>query len=277
MSILRSSNPILAEGRLEEALRSAPVSQGTVTVAGVVNKTTLCLAVAVVFGALGNAFVTSKFVQANPGSILMVNVAAFVVSLGVGFALFGRPSWAIFLAPIYAAVQGFFMGAVGVVLDTILKSEGIALTGGIALQAFIMTAGVELTCLILYRSGAVRITQRGAFILWACVLGIGVTYLISFVLSLFGVATPFISLPNQTGGSTGAYIGLAINGLILVVAAFTFIADIQQVDQASKEGAPASSEWYLAYGLTVSLVWIYFESMKIIFRLAMIFGGGKRD
>jgi len=190
--------------------------------------------------------------------------------------LFGRPSWAIFLAPIYAAVQGFFMGAVGVVLDNILKSKGIALTGGIALQAFIMTAGVALTCLILYRSGAVRITQRGAFILWACVLGIGVTYLISFVLSLFGVATPFISLPNQTGGSTSAYIGLAINGLILVVAAFTFIADIQQVDQASKEGAPASSEWYLAYGLTVSLVWIYFESMKIIFRLAMIFGG-KRD
>ena len=131
MSILRSSNPILAEGRLEEALRSSPNSQATVTVAGVVNKTTLCLAVAVVFGALGNAFVTSKFVQANPGSILMVNVAAFVVSLGVGFAWFGRPSWAIFLAPIYAAVQGFFMGAVGVVLDTILKSKGIALTGAL--------------------------------------------------------------------------------------------------------------------------------------------------
>ena len=161
-------------------------------------------------------------------------------------------------------------------MHNILASNGIKLTGGIALQAFIMTAGVALTCLILYRSGAVRITQRGASILWACVLGIGVTYLISFVLSLFGVATPFISLPNQTGGSTSAYIGLAINGLILVVAAFTFIADIQQVDQASKEGAPASSEWYLAYGLTVSLVWIYFESMKIIFRLAMIFGG-KRD
>lgn len=272
MSILRSSNPILAEGRLEEALRSSSSSQGTVTVSGVVNKTTLCLAVAVVFGALGNSFV-----KTNPSALFMVSMASFVVSLGVGFALFGRPSWAIFLAPIYAAVQGFFMGAVGVVLDNILAAKGIQLTGGIALQAFIMTVGVALTCLILYRSGAVRITQRGAFILWACVLGIGVTYLISFVLSLFGVATPFISLPNQTGGSTGAYIGLAINGLILVVAAFTFIADIQQVDQASKEGAPASSEWYLAYGLTVSLVWIYFESMKIIFRLAMIFGGGKRD
>ncbi|MCE9618314.1 MAG: Bax inhibitor-1/YccA family protein [Planctomycetes bacterium] len=271
MSILQSSNPVLAEGRLAEALRCAPRSEGTVTVGGVVNKTTLCLAVAVVFGALGNAFA-----QANPSQLGIVNVAAFAVSLGVGFALFGRPSWAVFLAPIYAAVQGFFLGAVGLVLDNLLKARGISLTGGIALQAFVMTVGVAVTCLILYRSGAVRITQRGAFILWACVLGIGVTYLISFVLYLFGVQTPFIALPSQTGGSSGAYIGLGINALILVVAAFTLVADIQMVDQAAKEGAPASSEWYLAYGLTVSLVWIYFESMKIIFRLAMIFGG-KRD
>ena len=85
MSILRSSNPILAEGRLEEALRSSPSSQATVTVAGVVNKTTLCLAVAVVFGALGNSFV-----KTNPGALFMVSMASFVVSLGVGFALFGR-------------------------------------------------------------------------------------------------------------------------------------------------------------------------------------------
>jgi uncharacterized YccA/Bax inhibitor family protein len=271
MSILQSSNPVLADGPLAAAMRSTPRAEGAVTVAGVVNKTTLCMAVAVVFGALGHAFV-----KANPGTLFVVNVASFVVALGVGIALFGRPAWAVLLAPIYAAAQGFFMGAVGLVLDNILRARGVQLTGGIALQAFVMTIGVSLACLVLYRTGAVRITQRGAFILWVCLLGIGATYLISFVLSLFGVATPLINLPTQTGGSPAAYIALGINVLILAVASFTLVADIQQVDQAAREGAPASSEWYLAYGLTVTLIWIYFESMKIIFRLAMIFGG-KRD
>jgi uncharacterized YccA/Bax inhibitor family protein len=97
------------------------------------------------------------------------------------------------------------------------------------------------------------------------------------VLGFFGVNVPFLSLPTQAGASGAAYIGLAINGVILVVAALTLIADIQQVDMAVRSGAPASAEWYLAYGLLVSLIWIYMESLKIVYRLALIFGGGKRD
>jgi hypothetical protein len=146
--------------------------------------------------------------------------------------------------------------------------------GGVAMQAFVVTTGVSIACLLLYRSGAIRFNQRGAFILWCAVLGIAATYLISFVLSLFGVQTAFISLPTQTGNSSGAMIGLAINAVILIVAALTLVADIQQVDQAVAAGAPESSEWYLAYGLLVSLIWIYLESMKIVFRIAMMFGGG---
>jgi uncharacterized YccA/Bax inhibitor family protein len=147
----------------------------------------------------------------------------------------------------------------------------------VALQAFLMTLGVSTACLLLYRSGAVRITQRGAFVLWCAVLGIAITYLITMVLGFFGVNVPFLSLPTQAGASGAAYIGLAINGVILVVAALTLIADIQQVDMAVRSGAPASAEWYLAYGLLVSLIWIYMESLKIVYRLALIFGGGKRD
>jgi len=272
MSLLESSNPVLADGRLGPALRNASQSRDAATVSGVINKTSLCLAVAVVFGAIG-----ASVVRANPGLLGVVNIVAFVASLAVGFAMWGRPAWAAVLAPIYAAAQGLFLGAISLVLDSLLKAKGIQLAGGIALQAFLVTAGVTAACLILYRSGAVRISQRGAFVLWCAVLGIAITYLVSFVLSLFGVATPFLSLPTQTGTGNGAMIGLAINGVILVVAALTLVADIQQVDEAVASGAPASTEWYLAYGLLVSLVWIYLESLKLVFRLAMIFGGGKRD
>ncbi len=269
--MLESSNPVLAQGRLGPALHNASAEQATATVGGVVNKTSLCIGVAVVFGAIGNSVV-----QANPGLLPLISIVSFVAALGVGFALYGRPAWAAFLAPVYAATQGFFLGAIALVLDSMLAKQGISVAGGVALQAFVITIGVSGACLFLYRSGAVRISQRGAFILWVAVLGIAATYLISFVLSFFGVSVPFLSLPTEAGGSNAAYIGLAINGVILLVAAFTLLADMQQVDQAVSGGAPASCEWYLAYGLLVSLIWIYLESMKMVFRLAMIFGG-KRD
>lgn len=272
MSMFQSTNPVLADGRLEPALRQAQAAQAPATVGGVVNKTCLCLAVAVVFGAIGNSVVRS-----NPSLLLPVNLVSAIVSLGVAFAMYGRPAWAAVLTPIYAATQGFFLGAVALVLDAILAKNGIKLAGGVALQAFLVTAGISTACLLLYRSGAVRISERGAFLLWCAVLGIGITYLIAFVLGLFGMQVPFLSLPTQAGASGAAYIGLAINGVILVVAALTLVADIQQVDMAVREGAPANTEWYLAFGLLVSLIWIYMESLKIVFRLAMIFGGGKRD
>ena len=272
MSMLESSNPVLSEGRLDAALSGAQGSPATATVGGVINKTSLCLAVAVVFGAIGNSVV-----KARPELLGVLNIVSFVASLGVAFALYGRPAWANVLTPVYAATQGFFLGAVALVLDAMLARNGIKLAGGVALQAFLVTAGVSMACLILYRSGAVRISERGAFVLWCLVLGIAITYLLSFVLGLFGVQVPFLSLPTQAGASNAAHIGLAINGVILFVAALTLVADIQQVDMAVRSGAPASAEWYLAYGLIVSLVWIYLESLKIVYRLALIFGGGKRD
>lgn len=102
MSMLQSTNPVLADGRLGPALRNAAAAEGRATVGGVVNKTTLCIAVAVVFGAIGHSVV-----KANPGLLGIVNIVAFVASMAVGFALWGRPAWAALLAPLYAAVQGF--------------------------------------------------------------------------------------------------------------------------------------------------------------------------
>ena len=89
MSMLQSTNPVLADGRLGPALRNAAAAEGRATVGGVVNKTTLCIAVAVVFGAIGHSVV-----KANPGLLGIVNIVAFVASMAVGFALWGRPAWA---------------------------------------------------------------------------------------------------------------------------------------------------------------------------------------
>ncbi len=273
MSMFKSTNPVLADGRLETALQAAVPVEARATVGGVVNKTCLALGVAVVFGAIGNSVV-----QSHPGVLMPVSLVSAVVSLVCAFSMYGRPAWAAVLTPIYAATQGFFIGAVALVLDRILEAKGIQVAGGLALQAFLITGGITAACLLLYRTGAVRISQRFAFMLWCAVLGIGIAYLLAFVLGFFfKVQMPFLSLPTETGSGNGAMIGLAINAVILVVASLVLLTDIQQVDMAVASGAPASAEWYLAYGLVVSLIWIYMESLKIAFRIAMIFGGGKRN
>jgi ABC-type dipeptide/oligopeptide/nickel transport system permease subunit len=154
-----------------------------------------------------------------------------------------------------------------------------ALAAGVVARPFVQAArlaGIPVPGLLLRDVLPLVLPQlatQAALSVSQAVLGIAATYLISFVLSLFGVQTAFISLPTQTCNSSGAMIGLAINAVILIVAALTLVADIQQVDQAVAGGAPESSEWYLAYGLLVSLIWIYLESMKIVFRIAMMFGG----
>ncbi len=270
MGALTCSNPVLSEERLWPALQQTIRASTNATVGGVVFKTAISMGLAAMSGAVGYSLAKN-----NPGLVMVAGVVSFVASLAVFFALRGRPAWAAFLCPAYAIVQGFMLGAFAMVLDGILAAQGISLPGGVAAPAFLMTVGVATACLVLYRSGVVRLSERGTFVLGCVVMGIAIAYGISFVLGMFGVAVPFLSLPTETGTSTGAWIGLGINGVILVVAALTLVADIGQVDRAVANGTPKSSEWYLAFGLVASLVWIYIESMKIVFRLAMMFG--KRD
>lgn len=270
MSAFTSSNPVLSEDKLWPALRQAVQSKTTATVGGIIAKAGIAVVLAAICGAAGYHLVAK-----NPALVWVASIVSFVAAIGVFFALRGRPAWAPFLTPIYAATQGFMIGAMAVILDSILAQQGIQLAGGVAGPAFVITLGVAAACLFLYRSGLVRLSDRATFVLGCVVIGIAIAYGISFLLGMFGVAVPFISLPTETGTSTSAWIGLAINGVILIVAALTLIADIQQIDTAVRAGAPASAEWYLAFGLVASLVWIYVESLKIVFRLAMMFG--RRD
>jgi uncharacterized YccA/Bax inhibitor family protein len=96
------------------------------------------------------------------------------------------------------------------------------------------------------------------------------------VLSLFGVSLPFISIGSAFEGSTPALIGLGINVLVLGLASLWLVVDFRVIDDAVQAGAPREAEWYLAFGLVVTLVWVYIEALKLAFRLAAMFGG-KRD
>ncbi len=271
---LQSSNPVLAASDANELFRtggegSRAVST-TATVQGVVNKTTLLALIATASG-----FVGWKVCETNPGALWIVTIASFVMVLGIFFALRGNPARAMWLGPVYSIVEGFLLGGVAVMLQSILTAQGIQVPGGIALQAFVVTIAIMLSMLTLYSFGVLRGGETFTRILWVATVGIMVTYLISFIISLFGVQMPFLSLGSAMEGGTGAYIGLGLNVLILGIAAMWFIVDFRQVEELVAAGAPKQMEWYAAFGLMVTLAWVYLEALKLVFRLALLFG--RRD
>ena len=264
---LQSSNPVLAGSDANELFRTGGESRGavatTATVQGVVNKTTFLALLATGAGCVGWA-VCSAF----PAALWIANIAALVAVLGIFFALRGNPARAMFLGPVYSVVQGFLLGGVAVMLQSILAAQGIAVPGGIALQAFV-------SMLTLYSFGILKGGQTFTRVLSVATLGIFLMYLISFVISLFGVSMPFLSLGSAMEGGSSAMIGLGINVLILGVASLWFIVDFRQIEDLVASGAPKQMEWYAAFGLMVTLAWVYLEALKLVFRLAMMFG--RRD
>ena len=274
MMNLQSSNPVLAGSDANELFRTggegARAVADTATVQGVVNKTTFLALLATGAGCVGWA-VCSAF----PAALWMANIAALVVVLGIFFALRGNPARAMFLGPIYSVVEGFLLGGVAVMLQGILAAQGIEVPGGIALQAFVVTIAILLSMLTLYSLGVLKGGQTFTRILSVATLGIFLMYLISFVIGFFGISMPFLSLGSAMEGGTSAMIGLGINVLILGVASLWFIVDFRQVEDLVASGAPKQMEWYAAFGLMVTLAWVYFEALKLVFRLALLFG--RRD
>lgn len=266
-SHLQSSNPALTNedtfGRFHVAGRA-----DTVTVQGVVNKTGVLALLAVAAGAAGYSLVYRV-----PGLMWITWLVSAGLCIGFFFIARGDPAKARFIAPIYAIVEGVFLGAFTSVVDTMLTRMGYAAAGGVALQAFIITSSILVAMLGLYAARILRPTKLFVSVVSVATLGIGLTYLFGAILWFaFGVQLPFISLSSAVSGGTAGLIGLGINVLILGVASLGLIIDFGMVEQRVTQGGPKAEEWYLAFALIVSLAWVYFEAVKLAARLAILFG-----
>jgi uncharacterized YccA/Bax inhibitor family protein len=156
-----------------------------------------------------------------------------------------------------------------------LASRGVVAVGGLALQAFIITGSLMATMLALHTFGILRAGPRFTSVLTLVTLGLMVSMLIAWVVSLFGVNMPFLNLNEAFNGGQAAWIGLGLNAGILVLASLWLLVDLAQIDEAVASGAPKSMEWFLAFGLIVTLAWVYLEALKLAFRVAAMFGERK--
>ena len=183
-----------------------------------------------------------------------------------------NPARAKRIAWIYAAIQGTFLGVITYALDNSLAAMGYSAMGGLALQAFVITISVLVSMLALYYFRILKPTKKFTATVYVLTLGIFVTYMISFVMSMFGAQMPFITLGSALEGGQTAYIGLGINLLILGIASLWLIIDFGMIEKQVKSGAPKQMEWFCGFILMVTLVWIYLEAVKLCFRLALMFG-----
>ena len=269
---LQSTNPALSSDTFNEVygkrtFQAATERTETASLQGIVNKTAILVAIAAIAGAVGYWVVGQ-----NPSVLWISNIAALVLTLGLFFKISRTPTAAVYLAPVYGVVEGFFLGALTRGLESILLTRDIAVPGGLALQAFLITVGVTVAMLALYSMRILRPTQMFTSVLKVATLGIMICYGLSWVLSLFGAQLPFITVASALQGGWPAIIGLGLNVLILGIASLWLIVDFQQIEQIVESGAPRKMEWYGGFALLVSLAWIYYEAVKLVFRLALIFG-----
>jgi len=244
---MRSSNPAMT-GKIFEKATTLSGGSGIMTINGTINKTGLMLLLVIAAA----AYTWNMVMGADPGragTLAMTGaIGGFILALVTIF----RPQSSAITAPIYAILEGLFLGAISAIIN--------AQYPGVAFQAVLLTIGTLFTMLLLYRSGTIRATPRFRRGVMMATGAVFFAYLISWILALLGMPVGFMH-------SAGP-IGILINLVIIVIAALNLIMDFDFIERGSQMGAPKFMEWYGAFGLMVTLIWLYLEFLRLLSRFA---------
>lgn len=249
---MRSGNPALKESTFLDLGTGSVVTRdaGAMTINGTVNRTGILLLLAL----LTAAFAWSQAVGADGVPQPAAGMYALVGAIGgLVFALVTvfKKEWAPVTAPLYALLEGFFLGAISAVYE--------ARFNGIVFQAVLLTFGTLFALLFAYRSGMIKATENFKLGVVAATGGIALVYLATMVLGFFNIAIPYI---HQSG-----MIGIGFSLFVVVVAALNLVLDFDFIENGVEHGAPKYMEWYGAFGLMVTLVWLYVEFLRLLSKL----------
>lgn len=241
MNLDRSSNPTFSEKMFEKALTRSEEG-GVMTFNGTVNKSIILFLLVLLSG-----IVTWKLTMVGNdiASYLAIGggIGGFVLALVTSF----KPEKSAILSPLYALCEGLFLGAMSAIFNASYQ--------GIVMQAIIATVCVVAVVFFCYRAGILKATPKFAKVLVFATLGIGAFYLVSILLRFVGVELSVFSL---------GWAGIIIQLVVVGIAALNLVLDFNQIDGGVEMQSPKFMEWYCAFGLMVTIVWIYVEILRLL-------------
>jgi len=259
MALFESGNPTLSQKIFSRS--AGEVSAEVMTVRGTINKFGFLLLM--VLG--GAAFTWSKYydqilVETAAQSVMPYLWVGIIGGLICAIAISFKPNWAGYIAPAYGILEGLFLGALSAIVNDMFQEK----YPGLVMQAVGLTFGVAIAMFLLYNFRVIKATEKFKSIIISATMGIAVFYLITWVVRMFGVNMPFMY--------DSSALGIGISLFVIAIAALNLILDFDMIEKGADMGAPKFMEWYGAFGLLVTMVWLYLEILKLLMRFA-----GRRD
>jgi len=252
MELFKSGNPTLTEKIFDRSANQTAEFDGTMTVKGTMNKFGFLMLMV-----LGAASYTWHLYETQSYStmqalLLVGSIGGLISALAIIF----KPNWAPYIAPAYGLLEGLFLGGISAIMNDAFKVK----YPGLVMQAVGLTFGVAFSMFILYNLRILRATEKFKSIVISATMGIAVFYLITMVLRWFNVSMPFMY--------DSSLLGIGISLFVVAIAALNLIIDFDMIEQGAEQGAPKYMEWYGAFGLLVTIVWLYIEILKLLSRFA---------
>ena len=244
----RSGNPALHDATFSNFNPSESTGKHFMTLQGTVNKTGILLILVTLTASwTWNLFFVSK----DPSSVMPLAIGGAVLGFILALVTIFKKSWAGITAPSYALAQGLFLGAISAIFESQYQ--------GIVIQAVGLTLGTLASLLVLYKTGVIKPTENFRLMIVSATMGIGLLYMVSIVMNMFGSSIGFIH-------SNGLF-GIGFSLFVVAIAALNLVLDFDFIEQGSEQNAPKYMEWFGAFSLMVTLIWLYLEMLRLLAKL----------
>tara|TARA_B100001059_G_scaffold90070_1_gene88669 strand:+ start:616 stop:1353 length:738 start_codon:yes stop_codon:yes gene_type:complete len=235
---LRSGNPVLSKKTFSNTI----FTDNQMTIEGTVNKTAISLLLLV-----GTGYFTFDVI--SPVLLIGSGIGGFILAIITVF----KKEWAPITVPLYAVLEGAMLGGISYMYNSLYD--------GIVTNAILLTVGILVSLLIAYRSGYIKATENFKLGIFAATGGIALVYFINFIMGFFGSGLGVMSINNSSILSIGFSI------VVVIIASLNLVLDFDFIEEGAEKGAPKFMEWYGAFGLLVTLIWLYLEILRLLAKL----------
>jgi len=244
MALFKSGNPTLDKETFTHCEKAVGTVK-TMTISGTVNKTALLLLITMVA-----AYVTWQmyFTTSDPDLWQILVLGGSLLGLGISFFIVFNKDLSPYLAPLYAAFEGLALGGISAVME--------ARFPGIVIQSLSLTFGIFISLLVIYKLRIIKVTENFKLMIASGTAGIALYYLAALALGLFDIELPLIHESTTSG--------IIFSIFVVVLAAMNLVVDFDFIEQGAESNVPKYMEWYGAFGLLVTVIWLYIEILRLL-------------